>query len=416
MNADFIIYNIKKLYTPLGNKPLCGSMMERISEIDNAYIAIEDGKIKAVGKGPAAIFAKEKIDAKGMIAVPGFVDSHTHLMHYGSRENEVALKLRGVSYIDILKRGGGILSTVNATRNASDDMLIEKGLKSLEIMLLHGTTTAEAKSGYGLDAYNEIRLLKLMNKLNSISSVDIVPTFLGAHAIPPEYTGKSCEYVDKLINEMIPKIAEEKLAKFCDIFCEEGVFDVSQARQILEAAKKYGMGLKIHADELTQSGGAELAGELNAVSADHLEEASDNGLNRIKNSGTIAVLLPGVSHFLERPYADVRKMIKMGIPVALATDYNPGTSPTENLQLIMSLAYIKMKMTAKEILAAVTINGACAVDMGNAIGSIEVGKNGDILLLDTPNLDYMMYHFGINHVNTVIKSKNKGTVVLHSKK
>lgn len=416
MEADLLLYNIKKLYTPLGNKPLCGSMMEEISEIDNAYVAIKNGKILAVGKSPAAVFAREKIDAKGMIAVPGFVDCHTHLMHYGSRENEVALKLKGVSYIDILKQGWGILSTVNATRNASDDMLIDKGLKSLEIMLSYGTTTAEVKSGYGLDAYNEIRLLKLINKLNSMSAVDIVPTFLGAHAVPPEYKDKPCGYVDKVINEMLPKVAEEKLAKFCDVFCEEGVFDVSQSRQILEMAKKYGMGLKIHADELTQNGGAELAGELCAVSADHLEEASDNGLKMMKNSGTIAVLLPGVSHFLERPYADARKMIKMGLPVAIATDYNPGTSPTENLQFIMSLAYIKMKMTAKEILSAVTINGACALDMGNVTGSIETGKNADILLLNIPNLDYMMYHFGINHVNTVIKSRNDGTVILNIKK
>lgn len=416
MEADLLVYNIKKLYTPLGNKSLCGSMMDEISEIDNAYIAIKNGKISAVGKSPAAVFARQKIDAKGMIAVPGFVDSHTHLMHYGSRENEVALKLKGVSYIDILKQGGGILSTVNATRNASDDMLIEKCLKSLETMLSYGTTTVEVKSGYGLDTYNEIRLLRLINKLNSISPVDIVPTFLGAHAVPPEYKDKPCEYVDKVIDEMISKVAEERLAKFCDVFCEEGVFDVSQARQILEVAKKYGMKLKIHADEFTKGGGAELAGELNAVSADHLEEASQQGIEMMKSAGTIAVLLPGVSYFLDRPYADARKMIKMGLPVALATDYNPGTSPTENLQFIMSLAYIKMKMTAKEILTAVTINGACAVDMGNVTGSIETGKNADILLLDIPNLDYMMYHFGVNHVNTVIKSRNKGTVILHIKK
>ncbi|SDF86922.1 imidazolonepropionase [Thermoanaerobacter thermohydrosulfuricus] len=412
MEADLLIYNIKKIYTPLGNCPQCGSDMENIEEIEDAYIAIKDGKILAAGKSPAAISAKEKIDAKGMIAIPGFVDPHTHLIHYGSRENEVALKLKGYCYVDILKQGGGILSTVNATRNASDDQLIEKAMKSLDIMLSHGTTTVEVKSGYGLSTEEEIRLLRLMNKLNSISLVDIVPTFLGAHSIPTEFKENSWGYVDKIINEMIPKVKEENLAEFCDVFCEDGAFDYEQSKKILEEAKKYGMKLKIHADELTQSGGGELAGILGAVSADHLEEVSEKGIELMKKAGTVGVLLPGVSYFLDRPYANARKLIEKGLAVALGTDYNPRTSPTENLQLIMSFAYIKMKMSAKEILTAVTLNAACAIDRGNEIGTIEKGKKADILLIDVPNLDYVMYHFGINHVNTVIKSKGDKAVVI----
>ncbi|AAM23735.1 imidazolonepropionase [Caldanaerobacter subterraneus subsp. tengcongensis MB4] len=412
MRADLLIYNISKIYTPIGTKPLCGEDMEKIEEIENAYIAIKDGKILAAGKSPAAISAEREIDAKGMIALPGFVDPHTHVMHYGSRENEMALKLKGYSYIDILKQGGGIHSTVRATREASDEALLQKALKSLEIMLSHGVTTVEVKSGYGLNTEQEIRLLRLMNQLKSLSVVDIVPTFLGAHAIPQEFEENPWRYVEKVINEMLPKVKEEDLAEFCDVFCEEGAFDYEQSKKILEEAKKLGFRLKIHADELTHSKGGELAGILGAISADHLEEVSDEGIDLMKKAGTVAVLLPGVSFFLNRPYADARRLIERGLPVALGTDYNPGTSPTENLQLIMSFAYINMKMRAEEILTAVTLNAACAIDRGDEIGTIEEGKRADIVLVDAPNLDYMMYHFGINHVNTVIKAKGNDVVVI----
>ncbi|MBE3591763.1 MAG: imidazolonepropionase [Thermoanaerobacter sp.] len=412
MEADLLIYNIKKIYTPFGNCPQCGSDMENIEEIEDAYIAIKDGKILAAGESPATISAKEKVDAKGMIVLPGFVDPHTHVMHYGSRENEMALKLKGYSYIDILKQGGGIHSTVRVTREVSDEALLQKALKSLEIMLSHGVTTVEVKSGYGLNTEQEIRLLRLMNQLKSLSLVDIVPTFLGAHAIPQEFEENPWGYVEKVINEMLPKVKEENLAEFCDVFCEEGAFDYEQSKKILEEAKKLGFKLKIHADELTHSKGGELAGILGAISADHLEEVSDEGIEFMKKAGTVAVLLPGVSFFLNRPHADARRLIERGLPVALGTDYNPGTSPTENLQLIMSFAYIKMKMSAKEILTAVTLNAACAVDRGNETGTIEKGKKADLLLIDAPNLDYMMYHFGINHVNTVIKSKGNDAVVI----
>ncbi|MGB9678752.1 MAG: imidazolonepropionase [Thermoanaerobacteraceae bacterium] len=412
MEADLLIYNINKIYTPLGNKPLCGDEMNNIAKIKNGYIAIKNGLIIAAGNGPAAIYAKNEIDANGKIALPGFIDSHTHLIHYGSRENELALKLKGYTYVDILKMGGGILSTVKATNSAADFMIIEKAIKSTNLMLKHGVTTVEIKSGYGLNTESEIRLLKLINRLDSICSLDVVPTFLGAHAIPPEFKDNSWGYVNKIIDEMLPKVSKENLAEFCDVFCEEGAFSYEQSKKILEEAKKLGFKLKIHADELTQNRGSEIAGELGAVSAEHLEEISDKGIEAMKKAGTIAVLLPGVSYFLERPYADARKMIKKGLAVSLATDYNPGTSPTENLQMIMSLAYIKMKMTAREILTAVTLNAACAIDRGKESGTIEEGKKGDIILLDVPNLDYIMYHFGINHVDTVIKSKNGKTIII----
>ncbi|HNX93377.1 MAG TPA: imidazolonepropionase, partial [Syntrophomonas sp.] len=345
------------------------------------------------------------IDARGQTVTTGLVDPHTHLVHGGSREKELALKLKGATYLDILKKGGGILSTVKATRKATHDDLKAKAWSSLDQMLLHGTTTVEAKSGYGLDLDTEVKCLQLAMELNMEHPVDIARTYMGAHAIPPEYKGNPNKYIDFMLYDVIPHISENGLAEFMDVFCEEGVFSPEQTKILLEAGKKMGFKLKIHADEIIPLQGAELAAELQAVSADHLLAASDEGMQAMKEAGTTAVLLPGTSFYLMLgKYAQARKMIDMGIRVALASDYNPGTCPCENLQTIMTFACFGMHMTPAEILPAMTINAAHAIDRSEVIGSLVPGKQADIIILNAPNWDYVIYHYGINHVDKVIKN------------
>ena len=345
------------------------------------------------------------IDARGQTVVPGLVDPHTHLVHGGSREKELALKLQGASYLDILKAGGGILSTVNATRNASKDELKEKAWRSLDQMLLHGTTTVEAKSGYGLDLNSEVKCLQVVQDLNCEHPVDIVSTYMGAHAIPVEYKNDPQGYMDFMLDEVMPYICAHQLAEFMDAFCEEGVFSPEQSRILLAAGSNMGFKLKIHADEIIPLQGAELAAELQAKSADHLLAASDEGMQAMKEAGTTAVLLPGTSFYLMLgKYAQARKMIDIGIRVALASDFNPGTCPCENLQTIMTFACFGMHMTPAEILPAMTINAAHAIDRSEIIGSLEPGKQADIIILNAPNWDYVIYHYGINHVDKVIKN------------
>jgi imidazolonepropionase len=382
----------------------------------NGYVAISGDKIQSVAAGeiPAEICGPgtKIIDASGQTVVPGLVDPHTHLVHGGSREKELALKLQGASYLEILKAGGGILSTVKATRNASYNELKAKAWSSLDQMLLHGTTTVEAKSGYGLDLDTEVKCLQLVMQLNLEHPVDLVRTYMGAHAIPPEYKGKTKKYIDYMIYEVIPYISNDGLAEFMDVFCEEGVFSPAQARLLLEAGKKMGFKLKIHADEIIPLQGAELAAELQAVSADHLLAASDQGMQAMKEAGVTAVLLPGTSFYLMLgKYAQARKMIDMGMRVALASDYNPGTSPCENLQTIMTFACFGMHMTPAEILQGMTINAAHAIDRSALIGSLEPGKQADIIILNAPNWEYVIYHYGINHVDKVIKN---GRVVVEN--
>lgn len=378
-------------------------------QILDGYVLISDGRIMGTGEGeaPKALMDDDTvyIDAKGKTVTPGLIDAHTHLVHYGSREHELSMKLKGMAYLDILRSGGGILSTVQHTRHASLEELKRKARKSLDQMLLHGTTTVEAKSGYGLDLDTEVRCLRAAAELDQEHPVDIVGTYMGAHAVPPEYKGNPSGYMDFMMREVMPYIAANGLAEFMDVFCEEGVFSVEESRVLMREGKKLGFGLKIHADEIVPLHGAELAAEMEAVSAEHLIAASETGIEAMSRSGVVAVLLPGTSFYLMLDrYAQAKKMMEKGVRVALATDYNPGSCPTENLQAIMTFACMGMKLLPEEILKCMTINAAYAVNRAPAIGSIEVGKNADLVVFDAPNLDYIVYHFGINHVDQVVKN------------
>ena len=345
-------------------------------------------------------------DVGGKLVTPGLIDSHTHLVHGGSRENEFSKKLNGVPYIQILQEGGGILSTVNATKEATFDELYNKAKKSLDRMVEFGVTTVESKSGYGLDLETEIKQLEVAHKLNEDHPIDLVHTFLGAHAVPVEYKNNPKAYIELLVKEIMPKIKEMNLAEFCDVFCEEGVFTIEESEYILQKAKEMGYKLKIHADEIESLGGAELAAKLGCVSADHLMAASDEGIKMMAENNVVANILPATSFNLNKNYADCRKMIDMGAIVSLSSDYNPGSCPSENLQLVMQLGCLHLKMTPNEVLTAVTINAAYAIDRADKIGSIEVGKNADFVVFDARNVEYLMYHFGINHTKKVYKNGN----------
>lgn len=376
MRASLIIKNISNLITLKGeNRPRIKEEMRNIGVIKNGIVAIADDRIIYSGQGelPDNISTDENtvvLNGEGKTVTPGLVDSHTHLVHGGSRENELAMKLKGMKYLDILKAGGGIHSTVKATKEATFNELYDKAKKSLDTMLSFGTTTVEAKSGYGIDDFQtELKQMEVAKKLNQDHPIDIVPTFLGAHAVPQSYKENVDGFVDVLVNEMIPEVSRRKLAKFCDVFCEEGVFDVEQSKRILLAGKEHGLIPKIHADEIEPLGGAELASEIGCITADHLVSASERGMDMMAQKGVIANLLPATSFNLQSgKFAQGRKMIDMGIPVSLSTDYNPGSCPTENLQLIMSFASIIMKLTPEEVITAVTINGACALGLENEIG------------------------------------------------
>jgi len=407
-SIDLLVKNIGVLATPQGKAPLSGNNQGNINLIKDAFIAVNGESIVALGTQEEMenIIIDEHteiIDAEGSLVTPGLVDSHTHLVFGGWRQKELALKLKGVSYLDILSAGGGILSTVRHTRNASLEELISKGRNSLDIMLAHGTTTCEAKSGYGLNTEDEIKSLKAIKELNVSHPVDIVPTFMGAHAVPEEYKDKKEEYVRLVNEEMIPRVAEENLAEFCDVFCEDRVFDINDSRKILETGKSYGLIPKIHADEITPLGGASLAAEVKAISAEHLIHASNEGIEDMAKAQVIAVLLPATSFYLGESFARARTMIEKGIPVALASDFNPGSCPTESLQLVINLACLKYKMTPEEVLTGVTLNAAAAINRADSIGSLEVGKQADIVIWKALDLDFIAYHFGVNLVKAVIK-------------
>lgn len=402
--VDLLIRNANELITLKGpNKPRIKKQMNNLSIIKKGDLAIKNKIIFDVGKN-LKYKSEEIIDASGKIVMPGFVDPHTHLVFADSREFELDMKLKGLSYIEILKKGGGIFYTVKKTRKATYEKLSKESKKRLDKMLAHGTTTCEAKSGYGLDTKTEIKILKVQKKLNSIHPVEIVSTFMGAHAIPKEYCFN--DYVDIVINEMIPKT--KGLATFCDVFCERGFFTKKQSKEILEAGKKHGLTPKIHADELYDTGGAALAAEIGAISADHLLLSNYYGLKKMAEKNVIGVLLPATPFSLmQKKYAPARKMIDLGVPVALATDLNPNCW-NENMQFIIQLACIKMKMTPAEAITASTFNAACAIGLNNKIGGIEKGKQADIIILDCPSYKFIPYHFGINLVETVIK---KGKIV-----
>ncbi|MCA1032596.1 imidazolonepropionase [Bacillus timonensis] len=388
------------------NGPVKGKAMSTLTVYENMAIAIKDGVIAWIGSNEEAssLSAINTMDAKGKLVSPGLVEPHTHLVFGGSREHEMALKQQGVPYLEILKRGGGILSTVGATKQASEDELKEKAMFHLNRLMSYGITTVEAKSGYGLDAETELKQLRVAKSVNQIHPIEVVSTFLGAHAIPAEYKGKSDEFLEEMLS-LLDTIQEEELAEFVDIFCETGVFSVEQSRQFLQKAKAKGFDVKIHADEIDPLGGTELAAELGAVSGDHLVGASDDGIRKLAESNTIAVLLPGTSFYLNKgKFARAREMIEKGVAVAISTDFNPGSSPTENLQFIMSLAALQLKMTPEEIWYAVTTNAAHAINRGHSAGKIVEGLKADVVIWDAPNYAYIPYHYGVNHVNTVIKA------------
>jgi len=383
--------------------------------IRNGAIAIKEGRIFWVGKTREVsekFFLNRdghEIDATGKVVMPGLIDSHTHLIFAGSREKEFEQRIQGLSYLEIAERGGGILSTVEATRKASFDELFSLGKKRLDRMLSKGVTTIEAKSGYGLSLQEELKILKVMKALQESHPIDIVPTFLGAHTIPKEFRDARTHYIDLLTKEMIPRVAQEKLAEFCDVFCEEKAFTLEESKKILETGKGYGLKPKIHADQLSPGGGAELAAEVNAFSADHLEYVSQEGIKKMAEKGVTAVLLPGASFFLSmKKSPPVRDMIEQGVAVSLATDLNPGSSMTESLPLMMTMGCTMYKMVPKEVIQGTTVHAARSMGREKEIGSVEVGKQADILSLDIPNYCYLPYHFGVDHVAWVIK---KGKVV-----
>ena len=409
MKADLILKNIGKLVTMQGSSNFkVKEEMNNTQIIEDAYIAVKNGKILAIGVGDVfgnIIGPNTQIhDAQGLLVTPGLIDSHTHLVHGGSRENEFSMKLNGIPYIEILKNGGGILSTVKSTRESSKEKLYQKAKKSLDRMLEFGVTTIEAKSGYGLELNTEIKQLEVAKLLDKTHPIDLVHTFLGAHAILQEYKENHKGYIDILVDEMLPKIKNMGLAEFCDVFCEEGVFSIEESEYILSSAKKMGYKLKIHADEIESLGGAELAAKLGCISADHLMAASDKGIKMMVENKVVANILPATSFNLNKNYADCRKMIDMGAIVSLSSDYNPGSCPSENLQFVMQLGCLHLNMTPNEVLTSVTINAAYAIDRADKIGSLEVGQNADFVVFDAPNVEYLMYHFGINHTQRVYKN------------
>ncbi|WP_336046583.1 imidazolonepropionase [Solibacillus ferritrahens] len=353
---------------------------------------------------PHLVNNADVIDARGKIVMPGLVDCHTHLVHGGTREHELNIRLAGKSYMDIMNAGGGIHYTTTKTREASFDELYDKTYEHLNNFLRHGITTVEAKSGYGLDMETELKQLYVTKKIQENHQVDVVSTFMGAHAVPKEYKGNEDEFVKIIIEQMIPKVAELGLAEFNDVFCEKGVFTPAQSRLILEAGKAYGLTPKIHADEIEPYEGAELAAEVGAISAEHLLVASDEGIAAMAKAGTIAVLLPGTAFFLRAPYARGRLMVDSGVPVAISTDFNPGSSPTISLPFIQNLACMNMGMTMEEVLCATTINAAHAINRADNVGTLEKGKLADVLILDVPNYKQLQYFYGMNHTDTVIKA------------
>jgi imidazolonepropionase len=407
--VDLLIVNAEELITLAGGsqRPRTGRQMREIGIIQNGSLAIRDGKIMAVGKTPEItkqFKAENIINAKGKTVLPGFVDPHTHLVFAGSRESEFQMRIEGASYMEILGSGGGILKTVRETRRASFEKLVENSLKTLDVMLEHGTTTIEAKSGYGLTSRDELKILEVIRRVDQLHCVDVVPTFMGAHAVPPEFKNDVQGYVNIVVEDMLPKVAERHLAEFCDVFCERGVFSLEQTKRILAIGQNYGLKSKVHADEMSMMGGAELAADMGAISAEHLLFSSQEGIKFMAEKGVIAVLLPAAAFSLMMGrYADARLMIDLGVPVALGTDFNPSCW-VENQQLVIAFACHFMRLTSAEAITAATLNAAHAIGRADEVGSLEVGKKADVVVLDVPNHRFLGYRFGVNLVDKVIKS------------
>lgn len=399
-----LLTNIGTLMTPLGSGPKSGEAQGELQVLHNAWVLMEDGVIDAVGVGaPPNVPAAAVVDCEGRLVTPGLVDAHTHLIFGGWRQNEMALKLQGMPYLDILARGGGILSTVTATRSAAEEELAEKARLALDEMLFFGTTTVEGKSGYGLSLEEELKQLRALRALNDSHPLDVVSTFMGAHAVPREYQEDREAYIRLICEEMIPAVAAEKLARFCDVFCETGVFTAEESRRILEAGKSHGLTPKIHADEIDPIGGSQLAGEIGAISAEHLIVCPPEGIASMARGGTVACLLPATSLYLGAPFAPARDMVSAGVPVAMASDFNPGSCPCLNMQLVMNLGCLRYRLTPEEVLTAVTLNAAAAIGMADTVGSVEPGKLGDLVIWEAQDLNYICYRMGSNLVRSVIK-------------
>lgn len=414
--SNLVIRNAT-IVTPLGKHAKCGEEMGRLLTMVNGAIAVTDGIIAYCGADamlPEEYSSDlyETIDAEGRVVLPGFVDSHTHLIFGGYRPDEFEWRLKGDSYMSIMERGGGIQSTVNATREESMEALREKAQWFIDRMVDMGVTTVEAKSGYGLDTQSEIKMLDVIDSFanDPEQKLRVVSTFLGAHAVPKEYKGKTAEYVDLMIREMLPAVKGK--AEFCDIFTEKNVFEIEDSRRFLKAARDAGFKLKLHADEIVTLGGAELAAEMGAVSADHLLHVSDEGIKRMAESGTVATLLPLTAFALKEPFAPARKFIDAGAAVALATDLNPGSCFSGSIPLTIALACIYMNMTIDEAITALTLNGAAALDLAGETGSLETGKSGDIVILEFNNYRMLPYYVGMNCVKTVV---SKGRIVAQNK-
>ncbi len=413
--VDLLIRNIGQLATIAGEGPRMGPAASELGIIENGAVAAIDGRIVAAGPESEVLAVVEPdsdcavIDAGAAVVTPGFVDPHTHAVFARTREDEFAMRVEGRSYEEIAAAGGGIRSSVRHVRAATDELLFRNGARALDRMLEYGTTTAEIKSGYGLSLEAELKMLRVISKLAEHHAVDVVPTFLGAHEFPDEWRDDRDGYVTHLIDEIIPLVAREGLAEFCDVFCEEDVFTVEQSRRLLLAAASRGLRPKLHADELHASGGGELAAEVGAISADHLVCVSDAGIRAMANAGVVAVLLPGTTLSLgKRDFAPARKFVDAGVPVALATDCNPGSSMTESMQIIVSLASMVMRLTPAEALVAATADSAPAVGRSGSVGSIEPGKLADLIVWEVVDYRAIPYHYGVNLTRMVIK---RGAVV-----
>ena len=424
--TDLLIENLAEIATPIGTTPRRGAEQRAVlrlradsggsdgsgaSDASGVEILCRAGRLAFVGRRSERerlwgdLPGTPRLDGRRTTAVPGFIDGHTHLPWAGSREDEFVQRLGGRSYQEIAAAGGGILSTVRATRAAEAPELVELALDRLRWMLSCGTTTAEAKSGYGLSLGDELKQLEAIRTAGAAQPVELVPTLLAAHEVPADYRDRRDAYLDLVCEEIVPAAAERGLARFCDVFCEKGVFSAAESRRVLEAGRRHGLLPRLHADEFVDSGGAQLAAELGALSADHLMAVSPAGIEALAAAGVTALLLPGTSFFLaKRIYAPARRLIAAGVPVALGTDCNPGSSYTESLPTIVQLAVFELGMTIEEALTAVTLNPACSLGLGGEIGSLEEGKRADIVLLEAPNLLHLAYHYGVNPVRSVIKA------------
>ena len=398
-----VIENIGLLATPMGFAARSDREQGEIRLLQDAYLCYEDGVITAVGTGKAPA-VDQRIDAQGKLVTPGLIDPHTHLVFGGWRQHELAMKLKGVSYLEILAAGGGILSTVKKTRAASMEELADKAEKELRKMLRLGVTTCECKSGYGLSTEEELKMLCTVELLRSRQPVELVSTFMAAHALPQEYAADREGYIRLIIDEMLPKVAQEHLAEFCDVFCETGVFTPEECRRILVAAQGLGLAAKCHSDEIDPIGGTEMAGSIGAVSCEHLIRCQKSGIQAMKAGGTVACLLPATSFYLGATFAPAQEMIDAGVPVTFGSDFNPGSCPCSNLPLAMNIGCYRYRMTPEECLTAVTLNAAAAVHRAEKLGSLEVGKQADVLIWDAPDLEYVFYRFGDSLADTVIKN------------